>query len=210
MQTHHLRRWLRFVWLYGRGKTPWDSGIVPPEIVAWIAQAESAGIPPGRALDLGCGTGTTSVYLAAHGWQTVGVDFVPQAIRRARRKASEQGLNGRVTFRRADVSHPAFLQHEGGFNLVIDVGCLHGLTPDQRSAYAGHLIRLTEPGAIFLLYAFLPGPSRDGRRQIGIDMAELNSRLGPAFEIIANVQGEDTTITRPSAWITLQRSETTS
>ena len=41
----------------------------------------------GRALDLGCGTGTNSIYLAQHGWETTGVDFVPRAIGIAKRKA---------------------------------------------------------------------------------------------------------------------------
>jgi SAM-dependent methyltransferase len=199
-----FKRWLRFAWLYRRGHTPWDSGIVPPEIMTWIAQAESAGVVPGRALDLGCGTGTTALFLAAHGWQTTGVDFVPQAIRRAQAKTRAQSLAGQVIFQRADVSHPAFLRGSSPFDLVIDVGCLHGLTDSQRHAYADHLVRLARPGATYLLYAFLPGLSPDGRR-FGIDAAELSARFGPAFEIRATVYGEDTNRARPSAWFTLHR-----
>ena len=42
---------------------------------------------PGRALDLGCGTGTTVLWLAQQGWTAVGVDFSSLAIESARRKA---------------------------------------------------------------------------------------------------------------------------
>ena len=81
------RRRLRFIWRYLRGDMPWDSGIVPPEIVAWVT---AHGSEPGRAVDFGCGTGTTSVYLASLGWDVVGVDFAPNAITRARTRARRE------------------------------------------------------------------------------------------------------------------------
>lgn len=198
------RRRLRFVWRYLRGDVPWDSGIVPPEIVAWIENHAAAGEPPGRALDIGCGTGTTSLYLAERGWTVVGVDFAPNAIWRARQKARRQATQ-RVSFRVADVSRPDFLTDEAPFDLAIDVGCLHGLTPDQRLTYAAHLARLTRPGATYLLYAFMPRPSRDGTRQIGIDLLELRRLLGAAFEVIDVTLGEEVTTPVPSGWYTLQR-----
>lgn len=93
------------------------------------------------------------------------------------------------------------------FDLVIDVGCLHGLTADQRPGYATNLIRLTRPGATFLLYAFLPSLSHDGRRWIGIDGDALRALLGPAFEIASYTPGEDVCLPRPSVWYTLRRVE---
>lgn len=69
---------------YERDKARWDTGITPPEVVAFI---EGAGRPtPGRALDFGCGTGTNALYLARHSWDVIGVDFSPLAIRRAEEK----------------------------------------------------------------------------------------------------------------------------
>ncbi len=41
---------------YVIGFKPWDSGVPPPELVS-VVEGPGA-LPPGRALDLGCGTGT--------------------------------------------------------------------------------------------------------------------------------------------------------
>jgi SAM-dependent methyltransferase len=201
-----MQRRLQFIWRYLRGDAPWNSGIVPPEIVTWIETAEASGAAPGRALDLGCGTGATSIYLAAHGWDVAGVDFAPNAIRRARRAARQQSLPGTTHFVSADVSRPDLLDHAAVFDLVVDVGCLHGLSTAQRSGYAANVTRLTRPGATFLLYAFMPGFSHDGRR-IGIDTDGLRVLLGAAFEVVDCTVGEEVTVPRPSAWYTLRRTE---
>ncbi len=206
MQRMTQRR-LQFMWRYLRGDTPWDSGIVPPEIVAWIETAEASGATAGRALDLGCGTGTTSIYLAAHGWDVVGVDFAPNAVRRARRAARQRHQPGTTHFLSADVSRPYLLDNAAAFDLVVDVGCLHGLDSAQRSGYAANVMRLTRPGATFLLYAFMPGLSRDGQRPIGIDADGLRALFGAAFEVVDYTVGEDVTVPRPSAWYTLRRME---
>lgn len=202
------QRRMRFTWRYWRRNAPWDSGIVPPEITAWVEASERQGRAPGRALDLGCGTGTTTRYLAAHGWQAVGVDFAPNAIRRARRKARGQSLPGSATFFSADVSRPGFLPNMALFDLLIDIGCLHGLTPTQRATYAANLAQITQPGAVFLLYAFLPRLSRDGSRQVGIDPDGLRALL-PGWEQLEYTPGHDITGPFASAWYTLRRQDTT-
>ncbi|MEW6615857.1 MAG: methyltransferase domain-containing protein [Thermodesulfobacteriota bacterium] len=63
---------LMFMWRYFRGQTPWDTNITPPEVMEFIQKTS-----PGRALDLGCGTGTNGITLARHGWKVTGVDFAP-------------------------------------------------------------------------------------------------------------------------------------
>jgi methylase of polypeptide subunit release factors len=76
---------------YLLGFKPWDSGVPPPELVAVVEGKDS--LAPGKALDLGCGTGTNCIYMARHGWEATGVDFVPRAISAATRKAVVAGVS---------------------------------------------------------------------------------------------------------------------
>ena len=131
---------------YLLGRPPWDTAVTPPEVVELI---EGKGLAPGRALDLGCGTGTNCIYLARHGWEVVGVDFSILAIRRARRKARWAGVD--CQFYREDVADLAFLADP--FDLALDVGCLHSLPPERWKRYTAEVARLLRPGGLYLLYA---------------------------------------------------------
>ncbi|MCX8068378.1 MAG: class I SAM-dependent methyltransferase [Anaerolineae bacterium] len=187
-----MTRALTFELRYLLGTAPWDTGVVPPEVVELV---ERGALPPGRALDLGCGTGTSSLYLARHGWEVVGVDFSFLAIRRARRRARRERLP--VRFHRADVTHLPFLREP--FDLVLDIGCLHGLPPEDRKRYAAEVHRLTRPGGLYLLYAFLPRPGRP--RSIA---PEEVVRLFPAFVLERREAGTDPS-GPPAAWYWLRK-----
>ncbi len=67
-------RWYQLVyWLiYRLGLIVWKRGRPPAELVA-LVQGPSP-LSAGRALDLGCGTGTDTVYVATHGWDVSGGD----------------------------------------------------------------------------------------------------------------------------------------
>ena len=55
----------------------------------------SDALSPGRALDVGCGSGEDAVNLAKRGWQVTGVDIVPSAVARAEHRATEAGVEVR-------------------------------------------------------------------------------------------------------------------
>jgi SAM-dependent methyltransferase len=124
----------------------WDTGLTPPEVVALVEQRGHCG----RALDLGCGTGTNSIYLAQHGYDVVGVDFSTKAIQQAREKAGQAGV--KVDFRIGDVTRLDFLS--APFDVMIDVGCFHGLDAEGQARYLQHVARLTRSGGTLLMYAF--------------------------------------------------------
>lgn len=182
-----------FWWRYLRRQTPWDTGIVPPEIVALVGK-----LPLGRVLDLGCGTGTTSIYLAQRGWQVTGIDFVAAAIQMAQRKAAAARVT--VQFYAADATRLDFLN--GPFDLLIDVGCLHSLSPIQQQAYAEHAARLARSGAPFALYAF--APRLLAGRRAGLSRQELVERFA-AFELESMVTGQDKGSGPESSWYLLRR-----
>lgn len=63
---------------------------------------ELAGLPPGTALEAGCGEGGEALWLAAHGWSVTGADISSQALSRARERAVTAGLQ--VEWLEADLS----------------------------------------------------------------------------------------------------------
>ncbi|MEZ0395529.1 MAG: class I SAM-dependent methyltransferase [Anaerolineales bacterium] len=183
---------LSFALAYYR-RPPWDSGIVPPEVEAFIAEH-----PPGRALDLGCGTGTSSLALAQAGWQVTGIDFAPRAIAIARQKAAKQNLT--ATFQVGNVVHlpPALfaLPHD----LILDIGCFHSLSAAEKIHYLHNLDRLLARGGTWLLYAFI---QTDTRRRPGIHPADLEI-ASIHLTLIRRQDGHDRR-QRPSAWFWFEK-----
>ena len=141
-------RFQRFQQRYRDGDLPWDDDLPPPEVIT-VATT----LPVGRALDLGCGTARACVYLAMRGWYVDGVDFVPEAIARAEERVRRAGVSDRVRLFVSSVTDLHVLNEP--YDLVIDVGCMHGMTQDERQSYAREVVRLTRPGGLYLLFAHL-------------------------------------------------------
>jgi len=181
-----VRRLWFGLWYWMPRRPPWDTGITPPEVERFVASH-----PPGRAIDLGCGTGTNAVYLARHGWSSVGVDFAGRAIAKARRRAHDAGVS--CTFVVGDV---AALEVPGPFDLALDIGCLHSIPAGGRAAYATGLARVVPPGGTYLLYAFAPGG-----QAVGLNAEDVRATFADAFDLVDVEEGKG----RPSAWYTLVR-----
>lgn len=139
-------RYERFKERYAAGQLPWDDPLPPPEVMATVDQ-----LPPGRAVDLGCGYGRSSIYLAQHGWTVDGVDYVPQAVTEARNRAQQANMAHRIQFHQGSVANLHFLT--GQYTLAVDVGCLHSLSSGEQEGYRDELVRLLSPGAVYLLFA---------------------------------------------------------
>lgn len=187
---------------YAGQQLPWNVELPPPEVLALVDV-----LPPGRMLDLGCGLGRACLYLASHGWQCDGVDFVEQAVGMARQRAEAAGVADRVAFHRASVAAVDFLQSP--YDLVLDVGCLHAQSAEVRVAYARQVERLLKPGGLFLLFAHV----RDeevGTEGRWITTAQLDALFQPSF-VIERVERGSTTVgdnTWPSAWYWMRRKGT--
>jgi SAM-dependent methyltransferase len=146
--------WYRFVYgaCYRLGFTPWDRG-VPASGLVGLVDGPSA-LPPRRALDLGCGTGTNTIFLSTHGWQATGVDMVPRALEAARRNAGEAHVS--PSFVAGDVTRLEELDLGGVFDLIVDVGCFHTLPAALRRKYVRSVSSAAAPGATLFLFAFSP------------------------------------------------------
>jgi 2-polyprenyl-3-methyl-5-hydroxy-6-metoxy-1,4-benzoquinol methylase len=183
-----VQNWLRKVafnlWYFK--KPTWDTGISPPELMEFIATHRQ-----GRALDLGCGTGTNVITLAQHGWQTSGVDFASKAIAMAKRKARQTGVN--ADFRVGDVTKPDGIVPP--FDLVLDIGCFQSLSSTSKQDYVRNLIHFLAPDGTFLLYGFFKTAESD---EFGLTPSDLEL-LGSNLALVQRRDGTERGL-RPSAW----------
>jgi len=175
-------------------KTPWDTGITPPEIVAVI---ESGRVTPGRAFDLGCGTGTNAIYLAQHGFDVIGIDVSRRAIALARRKARSANLA--IKFERGDVTLMRRWAISNSIDFAYDIGCFHNLDAEARKRYVSGLTAVLKPGALYMLYAFEPQADRRG-----VALDEIAALFDQAYKLEGMRHGGDRN-GRASAWYTLMK-----
>jgi SAM-dependent methyltransferase len=187
-----MGRKLFFTLRYWLDNPPWDTGVTPPEVYKFLGNHT-----PGRALDLGCGTGTNVITLAQHGWQVEGVDFVPRAIRTARKKARRAGVVDRVSFKVGDALSPKSFQ--GSYDLILDIGCLHSFPEEVIETHARNLRDHLAVRGTFLLYTHInPGPG-EGH---GATEGSL-ATLGEYLTLVRREDGEE--FSRPSAWLEFRK-----
>jgi cyclopropane fatty-acyl-phospholipid synthase-like methyltransferase len=180
--------------MYLLRRTPWDTGTSPPELITFLENHE-----PGRALDIGCGTGTNLITMARRGWQVIGVDISSRAIQLAQRKAQATGLQ--IQLIRDDVS--SFDNITGTFDLALDLGCFHSLSRQEQIRYASNLNHFIKPGGTFLLYTWL---SEDTKNASNRPSQEVIIRLfAQHFELTSIQHGTDRQ--RTSAWFTFRRKD---
>jgi SAM-dependent methyltransferase len=183
------------VWFYDlmyRWRAPWEMG-ARSELVGLVesGRVTPERLAPGRAVDLGCGAGANAVFLARAGFDVVGIDFSPIALRKARRASLAAGVSERLLLVRADLTAQTLPGVEGPFDLLVDYGTLDDLAPTDRRAMASTIIRLARPGSIFVLYAFyaagtdLPRFSLTGPSRLVpvLEPGEEVDLFGDAFEI---------------------------
>ena len=185
-------------WLYFIRKTPWDTGITPPEIVAILENGRLR--PPGRALDLGCGTGTNAIYLARRGFDVMAIDISRAAIAQARRKA--QSIGAAIHFVRGDVSYMDRWVTADSIDFAYDIGCFHALADGARTRYVHALSSVLRPHAIYMMYAFTA--CQPGGR--GLVDGEVERRFNQDFDL-ESVQHGAYRDERRSAWYTLVKLE---
>ena len=177
--TSMSSRQLLFKTFYRLGFVPWDGHPLAKSLQD-LVEGDGA-LAPGTALDLGCGTGDNSIYLAKHGWQVTGVDFVAKAVDKARAKAEANKVA--VNFARADVTR---LSSEGvgsNFGLIVDNGCLHGMSAEDRDAYVREVTAVAAPDARLLLVEFITGGSYGVP---GIDPDEVKQRFAADWTLLSS------------------------
>jgi SAM-dependent methyltransferase len=145
---------------YRVGFTPWEGGAMQgpaAEQISGLFDREESGrqAPYGSALDLGCGAGVWSIKLAVRGWQVTGVDIVPRALRRARERAQEAGVEVRLV--EGDVTALRAAGVGSGFRFLLDFECFNGLNDAQRKAMGREVSAVADDDATLLMLTWVPG-----------------------------------------------------
>ena len=169
---------------YRIGFTPWDGHPIGQTLRDLVeGTGDTPALPAAKALDVGCGTGDSSIYLAQHGWEVTGVDFVAKALDKARAKAGAAGVS--ATFVHADVTQLSRAPIGGGFQLIVDNGCLHNLVEDNRDAYVREVSAVSAPDARLWIVAFVPGAQFGVP---GIDRTEIERRFASGWRLLSTGQ----------------------
>lgn len=158
-------------------RMPWETG-PREELVGLVG---SGRIAPGRAIDLGCGTGSNAIFLAQHGFEVTGVDFAASAIKKAKRRAKAAGV--RVQFVVDDLTN--LRKVKGIFDFLVDYGALDDLSRTDRDLYVCNMLPLTRAGSRYLLWCF-EWPVRWWERLIPFfpfEPGETEQRFGEYFQI---------------------------
>lgn len=183
---------LKYEWRYRWGRTPWETEVTPPEVMAFIRNTA-----PGKALDLGCGSGAHAIALGRHGWQVTGIDFSFEAIRMARRKAAAAGV--KIDFHTADVT--SFGAHAALYDYVLDIGCLFSLEEKDRLLYTHRLAQWMKPHGCYMLFSWLPRLKKG--HSVGISPEDVEQLFQENFMSIRTQIGEEKG--HPCAWYWFER-----
>lgn len=156
-----------------------------------ISYFDKGVLKQGKALDVGCGKGRNSVYLAKRGFDVDGVDFSKTSIEMAKQIAKEQSLE--VNFLCQSIFD--FEGKPESYDFIYDSGCLHHMKPHRRNQYLKTILKYLKPDGYFGMICFnLKGGAnisdydvyRDNSMQGGMGFSEykLKTILEPYFEII--------------------------
>ncbi len=161
---------------YETGDTPWDSGLPSRELLRVLDEQD---VSLGRALELGCGTGTNAVALAERGFDVTAVDCSPLALAAGKQKAAATGVN--VEWIEADVQN--FGQGMKPFDFVFDRGCYHCCRRIDLDSYLQTLENTTQAGSRVLILAGNANEQTEhGPPRVTED--DLRSELGGLFNVL--------------------------
>jgi len=133
---------------------PWELGR-PRQVL--VELVEKGNIKKGKALDICCGAGTNTVYLAQKGFEVTGMDISSGAVEYARERAERAQV--KIRFLVENFLRLPFRDEE--FDLVFDMGCFHHVRVKDRAAFIKGVRRVLKTrGAYFLVcFSYRNGPA---------------------------------------------------
>lgn len=127
---------------------PWNLA-APPTLLT--AAVEAGKIKPCRAVDLGCGAGNYTVWLARQGFDVTGIDISRQAVKHATDLAAREEVSCRFIV--ADLLGD-LKEFHGSFDLALDWEVLHHIFPDDREHYVHNVHSVLRPHGKYFSLCF--------------------------------------------------------
>jgi SAM-dependent methyltransferase len=193
-QKHYKER-------YEAQDTPWDIGRPDFNLVDIVNKRP---IEKRKALDIGCGSGHNSIWLANQGFLVTGVDVSEIALRKARENALQHNAN--CTFLLLDFFEEDVLGLP--FNFVFDRGCFHsyGSDFDRRNFAEKVAHHLEETGLWFTIIGSTDESSR-GSGPPRWSATEIVITVEPVFEILSlsSTHFDSNRQDPPRAWACLMK-----
>jgi len=170
-----------FAGMYAEGIPPWQIDRPQPEVIQLLENGKFES----PVLDLGCGTGDNTIELARHGLVVKGLDAVPEALERARKKTEQAGLKQSPEFVLADALRLA----ESGLEArtVLDCALFHTFSDEERKEYIRGLEAVLSPGGRLHILSFSeletrqPGPRR-------LSLSEITGSFGAGWRVEDSVR----------------------
>jgi ubiquinone/menaquinone biosynthesis C-methylase UbiE len=135
---------------YNAPITFWGDVRIPQELKDLVETYQ-----PRTSLELGCGLGRFSAFMAEQGTKATGVDFSSIAIEKAKKRVVN--AEHKPTFVVGDVTNLETITEQ--FDVSFDVGCFHCLNEPEQQKYVLEVYRLLKPGATHLIWAMDSSPS---------------------------------------------------
>ena len=132
---------------YTKPRAPWTRTEPPQELVELI---ESGKVAPCKAIDVGCGEGFHSIYLASKGFDVLGIDLSERAIRYAKENAARRGV--KVRFVAMDIADLGQITEK--FDFILEWSLLHQITLPQRQKYVKDVAKILNRNGKYLSVCF--------------------------------------------------------
>ena len=186
---------------YKSGDTPWDIGQPDFNLIEVVTQRP---ILSCKVLDIGCGTGDNSIWLAQNRFRIVGTDTSEIALEKAKEKASKAHIE-------CDFVHIDFLKNkiEGApFGFVFDRGCFHSFdSENDRRRFAQNVANHLEEAGLWLTIVGNADEHRKGPSPPKRTARDIILAVEPYFEVLSLTSSHfgSNRPNAPRAWRCLMR-----